>query len=164
MAQRPVLRPLAQMAGIVVVGGLVLGLLGWAAMGVLPKSDAADPVTDVELGDPAAAADLAESGVADPGDAEVDVDGCEVVDGVVQVGGTLENTSGASQAFVVHVAVLFDDELFDGLTADVPVPTVGDGEEIGWSAMAGSVDPEDDSQVDPECEVDRVGLAEDLGA
>ena len=158
------LRPIALMAGIILLGGVVLGLLGWAAMALLPESDSAEAVTDVGLGDPATSAEVAELAPAGEDDAVVDVDTCEVVDGVVEVAGSLENTSGGPQAFVIHVGVLFDDQLFDGLTADVPVATVDDGEALVWSASAGSVDPEDESQVDPECQVDRVGLAEELGA
>ena len=150
------------MAGIIVLGGIVLGLLGWAAMGVLPESDGGDAVTDVGLSHPTTSAEVAELGPAAGGDAVVDIDSCAVVDGEVEVTGSLENTSGVDQAFVIHVAVLFDDELFDGLTADVPVATVPDGGELAWSAAAGSVDSEDESQVDPECEVDRIGLAEEL--
>jgi hypothetical protein len=162
MARGDVLRPIALMAGIILLGGVVLGLLGWAAMALLPESDSAEAVTDVGLGDPSTSAEVGELGPAAADDAVVDVDTCEIVDGQVQIGGSIENTSGVSQAFVIHVAVLFDDELFDGQTADVPVATVEDGEAIVWSASAGSVDPEDESQVDPECEVDRIGLAEEL--
>jgi hypothetical protein len=162
MARGQVLRPIALMAGIILVGGVVLGLLGWAAMALLPEGDGAEAVTDVGLGDPGTSAEVAELAPASEDDAVVDVDTCEIVDGQVQVGGSLENTSGAPQAFVIHVGVLFEDELFDGLTADVPVATVDDGEQLIWSASAGSVDPEDEAQVDPECEVDRVGLAEEL--
>jgi hypothetical protein len=152
------------MAGIILLGGIVLGLLGWAAMGALPESEGDAAVTDVGLGDPSTSAELAELAPAGDGDAVVDVDSCEIVDGIVEVSGSLENTSGGPQAFVIHVGVLFDDQLFDGLTADVPVATVPDGEEQLGSAAAGSVDPDDDAQVDPECEVDRIGLAEELGA
>ena len=162
MARGPVLRPIALMAGIILVGGVVLGVLGFVAMALLPESDGADAVTDVGLGDPATSAEVGELGPASEGDAVVDVDTCEIVDGQVQIGGSIENTSGAPQAFVIHVGVLFDGELFDGLTADVPVATVDDGDELVWAASAGSVDPDDDSQVDPECEVDRIGLAEEL--
>jgi hypothetical protein len=164
MARGPVLRPIALMAAIILVGGVVLGLLGWAAMALLPESDSAEAVTDVGLGDPSTSAEVAELGPAAEDDAVVDVDSCDVVDGQVQIAGSLENTSGAPQAFVIHVGVLFQDELFDGLTADVPIATVDDGDELVWSASAGSVDPDDESQVDPECEVDRIGLAEELGA
>jgi hypothetical protein len=165
MTRGPVLRPIALMAGIIVLGGIVLGLLGWAAMGVLPESDAEDPDTVVDLGDPAlSAVEVAEDRIATPDDAVVDVDTCEVVDGVVQVAGRLQNTSGAAQAFVVHVGVVFDGQLFDGLTADIGVPTTEDGDEADWAAPAGSVDLEDEAQQDPECEVDRVGLGVELGS
>jgi hypothetical protein len=101
--------------------------------------------------------------MADPADAVVEVDRCEVADGVVQVVGRLENTSGADQAFVVHIGVVFEDELFDGLTVDAPVPSLPDGDQRAWSASGGSVDPEDDLG-EPECRVDRVGLADQLPA
>jgi hypothetical protein len=164
MARGPVLRPIALMAAIIVVGGVVLGLLGWAAMALLPESDSAEAVTDVGLGDPSTSAEVAELAPAAEDDVVVDVDTCEVVDDQVRIGGSLENTSGAPQAFVIHVGVLFDGVLFDGLTTDVPVATVDDGDELVWAASAGSIDPEDESQVDPECEVDRIGLAEERGA
>ena len=156
-------RRIAALLGVVVVGGVVLGLIGWAAMGVLPESDAADPDTEVELGDLAAppeGAEVQEVATAEADDATVTIELCEVIDDVVQVGGNVRNTSGVAQAFVVHVAVLFDGVLFDGQTTDVPVPTVEDGAAADWTAPAGSVDPEDETQVDPECEVDRLGLAE----
>lgn len=151
-------RVLALLGGIV-VGGIVLGLLGWAAMGALPTSDGEGAVTDVGLGDPSTSAEVVELATAGEDDAVVEIDTCEVVDGVVRVDGRVENTSGAPQAFVIHVGVLFDDELFDGQTADVPVGTVADGASLTWSTSAGSVD---ETQADPRCEVDRVGLAEEL--
>jgi len=157
------IRRIGALLAIVLLGGVGLGLVGWAAMGVLPESDAADPETEVELGDLAtspAAAEVQEVAAANAGDASVTIEVCDVVDDVVQVGGSLRNTSGAAQAFVVHVAVLFDGVLFDGQTADVAVSTLEDGATADWTAPAGSVDPEDETQVDPECEVDRVGLAE----
>jgi hypothetical protein len=159
-------RQVASILGVILVGGLFLGLIGWAAMGALPESDAADPDTEVDFGDPEIETSLApvvnEVAIAAPGDAVVNVERCEVVDDVVQVGGVLRNTSGDPQAFVVHVAVLFDGELFDGLTTDVGVAELADGEEATWASPAGSVDPEDESQQVPACEIDRVGLGTEV--
>ena len=151
------------MVAIVLVGGVALGLVGWLAMSVLPESDGLDLNADE-----GAAADtlppevvVNELSPAGPGDATVDIERCEVVDGLVQVGGSLENTSGVRQAFVVHLAVLFDGQLFDGLPADIGVATLADGAEGEWAQAVGSVDPEDPSQTDPECELDRIGLGEE---
>jgi hypothetical protein len=151
------------MVGIVLVGGVVLGLVGWLAMSVLPESDGLDLNADEASAVTTIPAEVTvdEVAVAAPSDAVVDVDRCEVVDGLVEVGGSLENTSGARQAFVVHLAVLFDGQLFDGLPADIGVSTLDAGDEGAWAQAVGSVDPEDPSLVDPECELDRVGLGEE---
>ncbi len=152
------------MLAIVLVGGVTLGLVAWLAMSVLPESDGLDLNADEGASADTLPAEILvnELDEAAPDDASVDIDTCEVVDGLVQVAGRLQNTSGVRQAFVVHLAVLFDGQLFDGLPADIGVPTLADGAEGEWAQAVGSVDPDDPTQTDPECELDRVGLGEQV--
>ena len=86
-----------------------------------------------------------------------------MVDDLVEVGGRLANTSGAPQAFVVHLAVLFGDQLFDGQVEEIGVPTVPDRGRRGTGPRASArVEPADVAGLTPACEVDRVGLGDEL--
>lgn len=158
VAERPTwIRPVVSILLVVGLGALVLAGAAWLAVKVLPdgEDDAEDDDVDVP-------AEVVEVAPATPDQYAVQVDRCEVVDDLVEVGGRLANTSGAPQAFLVHLAVLFGDQLFDGQTADIAVPEVRDGDDAAWGDTVGSVEPADVAGLTPACEVDRVGLGEEL--
>jgi hypothetical protein len=158
VAERPTwIRPAVSILLVVGLGAVVLAGAAWLAVNVLPDSD--DVAEDDDIGP---AIEVVEVAPATPDQYAVQVDRCEVVDDLVEVGGRLENTSGAPQSFVVHLAVLFGDQLFDGQVEEIGVPTVPDGEAGDWAQSVGSVEPADVAGLTPACEVDRVGLGDEL--
>lgn len=145
---------------VIGVGAFVLAGGAWLAVKVLPDGDESED-------DSAAESDaeedvLVETGLADPDDALVQVDRCEVVDDVIEAGGRVQNTSGATQAFLFQLAVLVDDRLYDGTTTEVPVPRLADGEDRDWAVTVGAIDPDAPPLVPPVCAIDRIALAEAL--
>jgi hypothetical protein len=154
----PWIRPVLLLLLVVGAGALVLAGGSWLAVQVLPDGDGGGGESGVEA-DAAVPVDLVEIGLAEPDDAVVQVDRCEVVDGVIEAGGRVQNTSGAPQAFLLQVAVLVDDRLFDGTITEVPVPTLADGEDRDWDVAVGAVDPDAPPVDPPLCQVDRTSLA-----
>lgn len=145
---------------VIGVGAFVLAGGAWLAVKVLPDGDESED-------DSAAESDaeedvLVETGLADPDDALVQVDRCEVVDDVIEAGGRVQNTSGATQAFLFQLAVLVDDRLYDGTTTEVPVPRLADGEDGDWAVTVGAIDPDAPPLAPPVCAIDRIALAEAL--
>lgn len=145
---------------VIGVGAFVLAGGAWLAVKVLPDGDESED-------DSAAESDaeedvLVETGLADPDDALVQVDRCEVVDDVIEAGGRVQNTSGATQAFLFQLAVLVDDRLYDGTTTEVPVPPLADGEDGDWAVTVGAIDPDAPPLGPPVCAIDRIALAEVL--
>ena len=126
---------------VIGVGAFVLAGGAWLAVKVLPDGDDSedDPAAESDGDD---AVDLVETGLADPDDAVVQVDRCEVVDDVIEAGGRVQNTSGAPQAFLLQLAVLVDDRLYDGTTTEVPVPLLADGADGEWAVTVGAIDPD----------------------
>ena len=159
VAERPTwIRPVVSILLFVSLGAVVLAGAAWLAVKVLPDGD--DVAEDDDVGP---AIEVVEVAPATPDQYAVQVDRCEVVDDLVEVGGRLANTSGAPQAFVVHLAVLFGDQLFDGQTADIAVPDGPRRRRRGtWADTVGSVEPADVAGLTPACEVDRVGLGDEL--
>ncbi len=158
MAERPTwIRPAVFIVLVVGLGAVVLAGAAWLAVKVLPDGEVTADDYEVDQ-----VANVVEVAAAPPDSYMVQVDRCEVADDLVEVGGRLENTSGADQAFVVHLAVLFGDRLFDGQVEEIGVPAVGDGETGDWAQTLGSVDPADTGDVAPTCEIDRVALGDEL--
>jgi hypothetical protein len=150
------IRPVVSIVLSIGLGAVVLAGAAWLAVNVLPTGD--DVAADAFDAEPA----IVEVAAAAPDSYLIEVDRCEVIDGLVEVGGRLQNASGEAQAFVVHLAVLFDDRLFDGQTTEIGVPVVPDGETVDWAQSVGSVDVGDDGAALPTCEVDRVGFGDVL--
>jgi hypothetical protein len=158
VAERPTwIRPAVFIVLVVGLGAVVLAGAAWLAVKVLPDGEVTADDYEVDQ-----VANVVEVAAAPPDSYTVLVDRCEVVDDLVEVGGRLENTSGAEQAFVVHLAVLFGDRLFDGQVEEIGVPAVDDGETGAWAQTLGSVDPADTGDVAPTCEIDRVALGDEL--
>ena len=159
------IRPVLSLLVVIGVGAFVLAGGAWLAVRVLP--DAPDEV-ELDLapedgGDAAVeSTDLVETGLAGPDDAVVQVDRCEVVDDVIEAAGRLQNTSGGPQAFLLQLAVLVDDRLFDGTTTPVPVPILADGADREWAVVVGAIDPDAPPVDPPGCEIERIGLAQEL--
>lgn len=159
----PWIRPVLSLLAVIGVGAVVLAGGAWLAVEVLP--DAPEEVTvdlDPDAPDDVESTDLVETALAGPDDAVVEVDRCEVVDEVIEAGGRLQNLSGGPQAFLLQLAVLVDGRLYDGTTTEVPVATLADGEDRGWAVAVGAVDPDAPPIAPPVCEIERIGLAEDL--
>jgi hypothetical protein len=158
VAERPTwLRPAVFIVLVVALGAVVLAGAAWLAVEVLPDGDVTPDDYEVDQ-----VANVIEVAAAPPDSYTVQVDRCEVVGDLVEVGGHLENTSGAEQAFVVHLAVLFGDRLFDGQVEEIGVPDIEDGETRDWGQTVGSVDPAEVAGVAPTCEIDRVALGDEL--
>jgi len=166
VSDRPAwIRPALSLLVVIGLGAFVLAGGAWLAVQVLP--DAPDEV-EVDL-DPedtgdleVAPTDLVETGLAAPGDAVVQVDRCEVVDEVIEAAGRLQNTSGGSQAFLLQLAVLVDDRLYDGTTTEIPLATMTDGADQEWAVVVGAIDPDAPPVDPPVCEIERIGLATEL--
>jgi hypothetical protein len=149
---------------VIGVGAVVLAGGAWLAVKVLPDAPdevELDLVLDPEIDD-VEPTNLVETGLAGPDDAVVQVDRCEVVDDVIEAAGRLQNTSGGSQAFLLQLAVLVDDRLYDGTTTEVPVLVLADGAERDWAVVVGAIDPDAPPGASPVCEIERIGLAEAL--
>jgi hypothetical protein len=147
---------------VIGVGAFVLAGGAWLAVKVLP-----DAPEEVELNigpedEPVEPVDLVETGLAAPGDAVVQVDRCEVVDDVIEAGGRLQNTSGAPQAFLLQIAVLVDDRLFDGTTTEVPLRAMSDDTDRDWAVTVGAIDPDAPPRDPPTCQIERIALAREL--
>lgn len=158
----PWIRPALSLLVVIGVGAVVLAGGAWLAVKVLPNApDEVELDLDPE-GDDIEPSDLVETGLAGPDDAVVQVDRCEVVDDVIEATGRLQNTSGGPQAFLLQMAVLVDDRLYDGTTTEVPVPILADGADRDWAVVVGAIDP-DAPPVNPlVCEIERIGLAVEL--
>lgn len=144
---------------VVGVGAVVLAGGAWLVVKVLP--DASDEV-EIDL-DPedvdVEPIDLVETGLAGPDDAVVQVDRCAVVDDVIEAAGRMQNTSGGAQAFLLQLAVLVDDRLYDGTTTEVPVPALADGADGDWAVVVGAIDPDAPPVSPPVCQIERIALA-----
>ena len=151
-------RSALSLLAVVGVGAVVLAGGAWLAVKVLPDSDSREEGSSSDL-DAESPTDLVETGLAGPDDAVVQIDRCEVVDGVIEAGGRLQNTSGASQAFLLQLAVLVDDRLFDGTTTAVPLRAMVDGADRYWAVVVGAVDPDAPPVDRPVCQIDRIALA-----
>ena len=146
---------------VIGVGAFVLAGGAWLAVKVLPDG-AADEDGSSEESDGDNPVDLVEIGLADPDVAVVQVDRCEVVDDVIEAAGRVQNTSGAPQAFLLQLAVLVDDRLYDGTTTEVPVAPLVDGADVEWAVTVGAIDPDAPPAGAPVCEIERIALAEAL--
>ncbi len=150
------------LVGFVGLGAIVLAGVAWLAVLVLP--DAPEDL-ELDLGpqDPEPeSVDLLETGLAAPEDAVVDVDRCEVSDGVIAAAGRFRNTSGRSQAFLLRLTVVVDGRLFDGTTTEMPLREMIDGASRDWEASIGAVDADAPPESPPTCAIDRIGLAQEL--
>ena len=154
------IRPALSLLAVVGVGAVVLAGGAWLALEVLPDGDAdAEEAGDDPDED---RVDLVEIALAEPDDAVVQVDRCEVVDDVIEAGGRVQNTSGAPQAFLLQLAVLVDDRLYDGTTTEVPVATLAVGADRDWAVTVGAIDPDAPPVDPPGCEIERIALAAEL--
>ena len=152
------IRPVLSLLVVIGAGAFVLAGGAWLAVKVLPDgAEGTDLIAEDHDDDEPP--DLVETGLAAPGDAVAQVDRCEVIDGVIEAAGLVQNTSGGPQAFLLQVAVLVDDRLFDGTTTEVPVATMIDGADRDWVVAVGAVDPDAPPEDPPVCQVERIGLA-----
>jgi len=164
VSDRPAwIRPALSLLVVIGLGAFVLAGGAWLAVKVLPDGDSSEDEPSGES-DAATEVDLVEIGLADPDDALVQVDRCEVIDDVIEAGGRVQNTSGAPQAFLLQLAVLVDDRLYDGTTTEVPVAPLADGADVGWAVTVGAIDPDAPPVDPPVCQIDRIALAEDIAA
>ncbi len=159
------LRSVVSLVFFVGLGACALAGAAWLAVQVLP--DAAEEAADdadlfPEDYDATPPAELVETGLAAPGDAMTQVDDCAVVDDVIEASGRVQNTTTGPQAFLLQLAVLVDDRLYDGTTIEVAVPTVPPGQEQAWSVTVGAIDPDAPPEAPPDCRIDRVALAREL--
>ncbi len=146
---------------VIGVGAFVLAGGAWLAVKVLPDGDDSEGTSSADV-DAGTAAELVETGLAAPDDAVVRIDRCEVVDDVIEAGGRVQNTSGAPQAFLLQLAVLVDDRLYDGTTTEVPVQGLADREYRGWTVTVGAIDPDAPPRDPPTCQIERIALAREL--
>jgi len=152
------IRPALSLLVVIGVGAVVLAGGAWLAVKVLPNSeDSEDESSDESDAD--TPVELVETALAAPDDAVVEVDRCAVVDDVIEAGGRVQNTSGAPQAFLLQLAVLVDDRLYDGTTTEVPVATLADGADRDWSVAVGAIDPDSPPLGPPVCAIERIALA-----
>jgi hypothetical protein len=151
------IRPVAAIVLFIALGAVVLAGTAWLAVKVLPDGEATieDDVPGLET------ADVSEVGPADPADFATQVDSCDVVANQVRALGRLQNLATRPQAYVIHVAVVVDDVLLPPAPG-VPVATLEPGEDEAWGAVVAGLDPEDPGATAPTCEIDRVGLGDEL--